>query len=445
MRPLQVGLTLLLVGCWSEPEFRRLCERAGHCEPAPGSESDAGPVDGGELDAGTHDQVDAGLDAGTERGDAGLDAGRDGGADAGLDAGDLDGGRALFDAVMGELFPSGLRSDGGVWFEVIRVGSTNERSLGGVLTPAGSVVCIPANETSYLEYFADGGVERRPALASGFRPAWQGGVLRNDGTILAIPYVDPRLVSLSGGTWSELGITVAESGPLFQGGVTTLSGHSLLVPHRSGVVGVLRSSGAWSTRPIDAGLPTSFAEAFGGAVLLPDGERAFAVPLDTGWLWEVSLTADRPVAEVRGHGGGVILPSGAEVLLLPTRTAFFDRVGLDGGVVRGPSSFGYFSGAWSTNGFGYALQTINGWGRYARFDRLGSVSEVALPPQAFAPDGSVVDGGFVGNESHIGLVGMPDGRLVACPYESTALLVLHPEGARTVPSWVMTSPWLDKL
>ena len=111
----------------------------------------------------------------------------------------------------------------------------------------------------------------------------------------------------------------------------------------------------------------------------------------------------------------------------------------------GPSTRGYFSAAWSTNGFGYAIQTVAASGSYLSITKNGGVTESALPSSARLPDGSTVaTNSVLSATSRFGLVAFPDGRLVSCPYADARLVFIVPNGRRTVPSWVMLSPWLNK-
>jgi hypothetical protein len=94
---------------------------------------------------------------------------------------------------------------------------------------------------------------------------------------------------------------------------------------------------------------------------------------------------------------------------------------------------GYFSAAWSTNGYAYAIQTDGPQGNVnvAIIDRAGVVTEVQT------------DGGLTQN-SHYGLVTKPDGVIVGCPNLAPTVLYIVPHVRRTVSIDTMTSPWLNK-
>ena len=104
-----------------------------------------------------------------------------------------------------------------------------------------------------------------------------------------------------------------------------------------------------------------------------------------------------------------------------------------------------FSAAWSTNGFGYAIRTNGAEGTYLTISKTAAVTETALPANASLPDGGLIATNIVlSTTSRYGLVAFPDGRLVSCPYADSRLVFIVPNGRRTVPDWVVLSPWLNK-
>lgn len=441
---------LLLGACWSEADFRQRCEAAQNCQPPvvsdAGSTADAGATnDAGTTDAGA---TDAGADAGTI--DAGTtDAGSTdaGSTDAGFtDAGANDGG-LTWSAVATELFGTG-NSNSTVDFFLIPVPGPT-RALGGVLTQRGSVVCIPASG-HVLEYQADGGVVSLGILDGGSGvDLWQGGVLLPDGTVLAFPHSEQlqQPLIISGATFSAVPETLPGFKPVTEGGVITLAGDVLIMPANADRFPVWSANGlGLSTLPLDAGVAPSSNAFFSGALLRASGDRALAVPRTATAVWEVSAQSAQPVAALTGYAGGLLLRDGAALLmpLEPTRQAA--RVATDGGVsFVGPVTQGYFSAAWSTNGFGYALQTYGSAGKLLTISSAGVVTEAMLPANGTLPDGGSARLDLaVSSTSRFGLTAMPDGRLVSCPYAVDTMLVLRPRVQRTVPLWVMTSPWLDK-
>jgi hypothetical protein len=97
----------------------------------------------------------------------------------------------------------------------------------------------------------------------------------------------------------------------------------------------------------------------------------------------------------------------------------------------GPTSGGYYSAAWSTNGYAYGVQTEGLASKVAIIDRMGGVTEVSATADVFP-------------SSHYGFVAREDGTIIGCPYSSSHVLVLSPHTRRTVSNRIMTSPWLNK-
>jgi hypothetical protein len=144
---------------------------------------------------------------------------------------------------------------------------------------------------------------------------------------------------------------------------------------------------------------------------------------------------------LHGHAGGLLLADG-RALLMPTNGSA-DFVIWDNSTMTptsmGTSRDGYFSAAWSTNGYGYAIQTDGPTNnlQIAIIDRRGRLVAEVLAPDA-GPTG-------ISQNSHYGLVAREDGIIVGCPYVAGKdVLFIVPNERRTVDISVMTSPWLNK-
>jgi hypothetical protein len=203
--------------------------------------------------------------------------------------------------------------------------------------------------------------------------------------------------------------------------------------------------GQLHTLPLDAGTAPSSDSWFSSAVLRASGTSALAVPRTAAAVWDVSATSATPLAQLSGYAGGLLLQSG-HALLMPISTGRIAQVNVSNSVTMTmPTTSGYYSAAWSTNGFGYAIQTLGTSGKYLTIAVTGTVTESSLPANATFPDGSTIPTDMVlSATSRFGLVAFPDGRLVSCPYRNATLVFLVPAGRRTVPLWVALSPWLNK-
>ncbi len=415
---------LLLTACWSESSFRDDCVKAGHCA-----------VDDASVDSGT----DAGVDAGpVVEPDASVDAGPGAGADAGLRCPPASPGTwptHTWPEVKAALFPQ----DGGQGDFTSALIETNdtsasERWVGAVLTHSGSVICIPSNADKVLEICPDDTFHFVPYTKT-TSVAWEGGVLLPDGTVMGLPADSSQILLIppDGGAVQTRSIGLPSGARYFEGAVVTASGVVLLATSDGTEVMVLPPP--WTSVRIVGEVPARDGGAvdhqYAGAVLLPSGESAYLVPRGQTTIAQVSATALGFVPGRTGLAGGLLLPDD-RVLLLPntsTGTVIADGSGV---MVAPNSTTGYFSAAWSTNGFGYALQTDdNGHGNVLVIDRTGAVLEAVNHPG-------------LSRYSHFGLVARADGTLVSCPYQSSKIFILRPTTRRTLPLDIMTAPWLDK-
>ncbi|MBL8919218.1 MAG: hypothetical protein JNJ54_10185 [Myxococcaceae bacterium] len=328
--------------------------------------------------------------------------------------------------------------------EIPGLSSSGAHFVGSVLSAHGSVICIPANAENLVEYQPDGSVRTVGSVSSQLAK-WEGGVLFSNGTVVATQYQANGFLTLT--PTFVVDSLPGVAGVQFEGAVVTLSGTMV----SAGLTGSGFATGQLGASaqffPIDAGPTTS--NYFSGAVLLGDGASVLLVPRGANASWRVNASgASSRAAEVTGHSGGLLLENG-DPLLIPTLDGRpFVRLLADGGVVESASTRGAFvSGAWSTNGFGYAIQTDGREGQYAIIDRDGGVTIQLLSQLPVRlPDGGVdLAASHIRSTTHYGLTALADGRLVSCPYQSPHLLVLTPANRRTLPLSVMTSPWLNKL
>ncbi|MDP1828294.1 MAG: hypothetical protein Q8L48_33800 [Archangium sp.] len=426
MRSLLVLSAFLLAACWSERAFTDACVDAGHCRV-----DDAGSTGSGVGGA-------SGGGGGAVTGGGGGVTGGGGGSVTGGGGGGFvsDGGALTWVEVAAELFdvPTGL--DAGFVLEFVPAGSLGQW-VGGVLTPSGDVLCIPYNASDVLRVSPTRVVTPIPHGAPGY--GWEGGVLLEDGGVLGLPYDANSFLSLTGPTVFVIDAGLPRAGaPMsayFEGGVITLSQKVLLAPYYGSFPGVFDPASGELTL-LDGGFPPQISAnaTYSGAVLRADGESAYLIPRYATRLMLVTPTAASIVgtSPVDGHAGGLLLPSGS-ILLMPADSRPF--VIFDGTTATAmTTSSSYFSAAWSTNGYGYAIQNqVSGGARVAIIDRFGAVSEVRLQADA-----------GVSSNSHYGLVTMANGIIVGCPYSSTDVLFLVPHERRDVSLRAMTSPWLNK-
>lgn len=354
-----------------------------------------------------------------------------------------DGGGLTWARVVSELFdvPEGLDAGADLTFVSLPDAGPSGKWVGGVLNRRGEVICIPYSGGNLLRVGPDAGLSFFPTQHYG---EWEGGVLLSDGGVVALPYSTYRVLSFSGTAQSYLDAGLPRGGAevpaYFEGGVLTLSEQLLLAPSKRWLPGVFSMASGTLTF-VDAGNPGTVdtnGGHYAGAVLLADGQSALMVPRFARRLMEVTPTSavlhDGP-GEVYGFSGGVLLPDG-RVVLMPSSDRPF--VAWDGAsiTISGPSTRGYFSAAWSTNGYAYAVnsdQPAPNDLRLAIIDRHGVASEFPLAPDA---------GLFPG--SHYGFVARNDGVIVGCPYDSRQVLFISPVTRRPVPLSTMTSPWVNK-
>ena len=411
MRPILMVCLLSQAACWSERSFIDACVDAGHCHF-----DDAGVTGGG---------------SGATGGGGGATGGGGGGDAGGFDD---DGGVATWAEVKAALFAvSGL--DAGFQLEFVNTGVTGHGWIGGVLTRTGSVLCMPFQGNLLLEITPSHQVSTRqvPSPLGG----WEGGVLLADGTVLGLPYNAGAFLAVppDGGAPRLVDAGLAETGlstPWYEGGVVTRSGKVLLAPSSGTFPGVFDPTTGVLTL-LDAGVVNDGGSfQYAGAVLLADGESALLTPIHASTLILVTPTSARALTSLTGVAGGVLLPSD-EAMLMPSSGNFWDvNVAMPTPVAVGPVTSCYFSGAWSTNGYAYAVQTDDYAGHLGLIDGAGNASEWPLSSSEIVPG------------SHYGFVAMSDGTIVGCPHQSEKVLFLVPNERRTVSVRVMTSPWLNK-
>jgi hypothetical protein len=417
---------LLLAGCWSESTFRDDCVKAGHCT-----------VDDASVDSGL---------------DAGADAGVDGGLDAGADAGVTDGGDAggttrcpppssgawashTWAEVKDALFTLDA-GPGDFTSALIETNDTSatDRWVGAVLTRSGAVICIPSSADKVLEICPDDSFHFLPYTKT-TSVAWEGGVLLPDGTVMGLPAdaSNVLLIPPDGGPVQTRTLELPVGSRHFEGGVVTTNGVVLLATGDGTDLFVLpppwtavRPVGATPVRPSNV-----VDHQYAGAVLLASGDRAYLVPRGQTSIALVSETGSTFFPARAGLAGGLLMPDDRALLMpnLSSGTVFTNGSGITTGA---DSATSYFSAAWSTNGYAYAIQTdTNGSGNVLIIDRQGAVLEAATHPG-------------LSRYSHFGLVARADGTLVACPYQSSKIFVLRPTTRRTLPIDIMASPWLNK-
>lgn len=406
MRAALLAVLVLLAGCWNTGDFRSMCVFAENCQV---------------------DEVDAGVDAGLEP--------------------------ARWAETASLLFD--VATDAGSDFDVQFVsnlsGSTDTmgqcRYAGGVLTPQGSVLCIPFAVNRALEFSPDGGVTAI-SINQPLGDTWAGGVMLDDGTVVGLPVGATTMLVLPNPkppfpTRNPDFLPIGLSAPAeFTGGARTLDG--TLIAGATTSATFIRPDGG--TRLLTGSTTGEYA----GAVLTASGRSVLLVPRTATRLIEVTprsnVNPDRVTLRgsqaISGLAGGLLLESGDALLMPSVAGGAFVRVPADGGAPASTTQVaraGLFSAAWSTNGYAYSLEVDGGAGHVAVVSRTGDVSWARLPPSATAPDGGLF---FAG--SHLGLTGMADGRLVSCGCLSPTILILTPRARRTVPLEVMTTPWLNK-
>jgi hypothetical protein len=440
-------LVLLLCGCWSETAFRDRCVATGHCvvddAGVGGGGVGGGGVGGGGVGGGGGGVGGGGVGGvGGGMGGAGGGFGGvcDGGAGSFGDGGPAwvdDGGVPTWTQVAADLFPLDGGTDSSFTISTITLPGFGEY-IGGVLRPTGSVLCFPNHgATNILEILPDGGLNYIPVPNEGSE-GWQGGVLLDDGTVIGIPYTNPSFLELKPDDSVRLidaGIVASGRRSLyFEGAVVTRSGKILLAPLNDFSPAIFDPKTGQLTN-VQTCLPNADLT-YSGIVLRSDGESAVIVPRQADKLFLLTPTSITPFGSLYGYAGGLLLPNGS-MLLSPSFKNDFVVLSNTGSqthkvLADGGTTFGYFSGAWSTNGFAYAFRTDSGGSVITIIDRNGNVNEVPSPSAA------------IGNATHFGFVGRPDGVIVGCPDQSADIVFITPNVRRTVNIRTMTSPFINK-
>lgn len=399
--------------------------------------------------------------------DSGEDAGVaevDGGSgDAGLfeiyrrDAGELvlDSGLPWTWAAVEQVIsaPPASGSVTGRWIPVSPT-SVDRAWAGGVLLLDGRVVAIPFNESSVLVINpATNTSERWPITGGGVEEGWQGGVLLPDGKVIAFPRnagrflrIDPvaRTVTPFGDDLSDTGL--AGGVDKFRGGVLGLNGQVYAAPSMATFIARLDPASGTVTRvPIP---PTINRGRTQGAVLFPTGDIVMwpsfdmpgllVIPGRQGVADEVWLM---PRPSVMGppafNAGGVV--TGIEKAVAPPHQNAMPlryeagRLTWDSPLpgVSPQAANAWFFAAWSTNGHFYA----------APFGQEQAIGFSLSGPPSLLP----FDPGASIFRSVLGVVALPDGRVIGIPHARSAWLELSPAGRRTLPIEAFTSPYLNKL
>lgn len=446
MRRLLVLALLTQAACWSEDSFRQKCLETGRCTMTPelgGGVGGGGATGGGGGATGGGGGEMMGGGGGAMGGGMGGGGGTTGGGTGGGGVIVSDGGQPTWNEVATELFPA-TPMDAGFTVTFRPHGIQNAMWAGGVLTSTGDVICIPFNGGLALRISRD-----RVNIGSynvGPNGPWEGGVLLADGTILGLPYAYNAFVSISatGGTVLDAGLprTNADAGPFFEGGVVTLSQKVLLAPSANVFPGVYDPATQELTIFDDAGVPPAIRSDnfYAGAILLADGESAIIVPRQATRMIHLTPTHASYVGPtgMEGHAGGLLLPDG-RALLVPTTNgadfAVWDPANPSMVTSGQTPRDGFFSAAWSTNGYAYAMQTDG---------PSANLTIIAIDRNGTLISETIMDGGISQN-SHYGLVSMEDGVLVGCPYSpGRDVMFITPNDRRTVSLRAMTSPWLNK-
>ena len=429
-------LTLALItlsGCWSEQTFRDQCVASGHCQIT----GDGGGPGGGGGGGATGGGGGATGGGGGATGGGGGATGGGGGETGGGGGTPSDGGELTWAEVASELFAAPPGLDAGFDLAFVDAGYPGGKWVGGVLTPSGDVICLPFQGGRALRISPTRNVT---TISLGQNGSWQGGVLLADGGVLGIVYENPNFVAIGGNTAALLDAGLPRDGvmttPYFEGGVITLSQKVLLSPRGDVFPGVFDRATQLLTI-YDAGIPSSgnFGANYGTPILLADGESAIIVPRRANQMIHLTPSGGFLVgpANLEGHSGGLLLLDGGALLMPYENAEFVVWDGVNANVTTPGIHTGYYSGAWSTNGYGYALQAAFPAANIAIIDRDGFVTEVPL-----ATDGGIFQ------YSHYGLTTLPDGVIVGCPFESHDVLFIEPHERRNVDPRVMRSPWLNK-
>lgn len=332
--------------------------------------------------------------------------------------------------------------------------SVDRAWAGGVLLLDGRVVAIPFNESSVLVINpATNTSERWPITGGAVAEGWQGGVLLPDGKVIAFPRnanrflrIDPvaRTVTPFGDDLSDTGLPGGID--KFRGGVLSLNGQVYAAPSMATFIARLNPDTGTITRvPIP---PTIARGRVQGAVLFPTGDIVMWPSFDMPGLLlipgmhgapdEVWLMPRPPVGEVPAFNAGGVVTGIENAVAPPHQNAMPLRykagvlswdAPLPGVSPRAANA--WFFAAWSTNGHFYAPPF--GQEEAISFSRDGAPSLLSFDPG---------DSTF---RSVLGVVALPDGRIIGIPHARSAWLELSPAGRRTLPLEAFTSPYLNKL
>ena len=327
---------------------------------------------------------------------------------------------------------------------------------GGVLLFDGGVVAVPFNESSVLVIHPnDDTYERWPVTGGAVSEGWQGGVLLHDGKVIAFPRNANRFLRIDPATKSaapfgdDLSDVGADGGvDKFRGGVLGLNGMVYAAPNNAKFIARLDpATGRVTKIPIPPTVPRGATQ---GAVVFPTGDivmfPAFdlpgliVIPSKTGGQDEVWLL---PRPQLSGstlaafNAGGII--TGFETAVAPPHQNAYPMKYEAGvlsfmtplpGIPR-QSANAWFYGAWSTNGYIYAPP-------FGQRDAISFSLAGETSLTSFDPNPTVF-------RSVVGVVGLPDGRLIAIPHARSAWLELSPAGRKNMPMEAFTSPYLNKL
>lgn len=386
----------------------------------------------------------------------------DGGGDAGLfeihrrDAGELivDSGLpwtwAAVEAVISA--PPTSASVTGRWMPVSPM-SVGRAWAGGVLLLDGRVVGIPFNESSVLVIDpATNTSERWPITGGAVEEGWQGGVLLPDGKVIAFPRnahrflrIDPvaRTATPFGDDLSDTGLAGVDK---FRGGVLGLNGQVYAAPSMATFIARLNPTTGTVTRvPIP---PTVDRGRTQGAVLFPTGDIVMwpsfdmpgllVIPGRDGVADEVWLLPRPSVVGAPAFNAGGVVTGIEKAVAPPHQNAMplrYEAGVLTWGAplpgVSPQAANAWFFAAWSTNGHFYAAP-------FGQEQAIGFSQTGAPALLSFDPGASMF-------RSVLGVVALPDGRVIGIPHDRSAWLELSPSGRRTLPIEAFTSPWLNKL
>lgn len=331
--------------------------------------------------------------------------------------------------------------------------SVDRAWAGGVLLFDGGVVAVPFNENAVLMIHpSDGTSERWPVAGGAVEEGWQGGVLLPDGKVLAFPRNADRFLLIDPATRTAEpygdDLSGASDGGVdkFRGGVLGLNGQVYAAPSNSNFIARMNPATGRVTRiPIPATIRRGGTM---GAVLFPtgdivmfpafDGPGLLVIPSRSGGEDEVWLIPHAPVIGPPAFNAGGVITSAESAVAPPHQNALPLRY--EAGVfaylpalpgVAPTAANAWFFAAWSTNGHFYSPPF--GQNRAISFSLDGSSTLEAFDP------------GIYVFRSVLGVVALPDGRVIGIPHARSAWLELTPPGTRSMPIEAFTSPFLNKL